>query len=114
MVNLIEILKEQGADVEDILERFLGDEEFYTDCFREFMLDDNFEALGKAIEDQDYGHAFDCAHALKGVAGNLGLKPLYYAVSDIVSALRTQQFDDLGTLYWMVVFNHDSYLALLQ
>ena len=111
-MNIMDILRTQGADIEEIMERFLGDEEFYIDCFKEFMLDDHFEALGKALEDQNYDQAFDCAHALKGVAGNLGLLPLYQAVGDIVSSLRTKRFDDLEPLYWVLVFYRDSYSQL--
>lgn len=113
-INLMDALKAKGADIDGIMERFLRDEAFYADCFEEFMLDGNFETLGKAIAVQDYPQAFECAHALKGVAGNLGLLKLYCAVSDIVSALRAKEYGTLGALYQSVVLEHASFASLLS
>lgn len=114
MSCLMDILGEQGADIEGIMERFLGDEVFYADCFKEFMQDQNFVALGKAIETKNYALAYDCAHALKGLAGNLGLIPLYCAVNDIVNALRVQKYDNLKQLYRILLSYHGSFSVLLS
>ncbi len=113
-MNLMAALKEKGADIDGIMERFLQDEAFYADCFEEFMLDENFEALGKAIALGYYPQAFECAHALKGVAGNLGLLPLYRAVNDMVSAIRASEYDALDRLYQIVVLEHDFFASLLS
>ena len=44
--------------------------------------------------------AFEAAHTLKGVAGNLGLKPLYDAVCHIVEPLRRgEERDDYAVMY---------------
>lgn len=112
--GFMDALKKKGADTDGIMERFLSDEALYADCFKEFMLDKNFEALGKAIEIQDYSQAFECAHALKGVAGNLGLLPLYHAIGNIVSALRTKEYDTLNALYQTVVWDYDAFSSLLS
>ncbi len=111
--NLMDALKAQGADIDGVMERFLRDEALYVDCFEEFMLDENFKALGKAIMVQDHSQAFEYAHALKGVAGNLGLLPLYRAASNIVSALRAKEYDTLDTLYQTVVAGRDLFASLL-
>lgn len=114
MNGLMGILREQGADIDGIMERFLGDETFYTGCFKEFMQDENFVELGKAIKAQNYRYAFECAHALKGVAGNLGLLPLYRAVSDIVDALRAEKYDSLENLYRDFISCRDIFIAVLE
>lgn len=44
-----------------------------------------------ALESKDYSKAFDCAHTLKGVCGNLGLTPMYEIICRVVEALRTKQ-----------------------
>ncbi|WMJ84211.1 Hpt domain-containing protein [Oscillospiraceae bacterium LTW-04] len=111
---LMDILREQGADIDGIMERFLGDEAFYTDCFKEFMQDEKFVALGKAIEAKSYKQAYEYAHALKGVAGNLGLIPLYRPVSDIVNALRAEKYDNLENLYCNFVVCWDVIIATLE
>lgn len=110
----MDILRGQGADIEGIMERFLGDEVFYVDCFKEFIQDQNFVELGKAIETQNYVRAYECAHALKGVAGNLGLISLYCSVNDIVNALRAKKYDGLNQLYQNMISDLGSFSALFS
>lgn len=110
----MDTLGEHGADLDGIAERFLGDEAFYVECLIEFMQDQNFEALEKAIEIQNYTEAFEQAHALKGVAGNLGLMPLYRALSDVISALKAKEYDDLELLYQTISSYHALYSGLLK
>lgn len=85
---LWEKLSRYGADMEGVDERFFGDAELYEDCLRIFFEDKNFALLGDAAEKNDAAGAFPAAHALKGVAGNLGLTPLYKAVCKMVEAVR--------------------------
>lgn len=110
----MDTLRVQGADIEGIMERFLGDEAFFVNCFKDFIQDQNFVELGKAIETQNYVRAYECAHALKGVAGNLGLIPLYYSVNEIVNALRAKKYDSLNELYQKMISDLASFSALLS
>lgn len=49
---------------------------------------------------RDYTAAFEAAHTLKGVVGNMGLTPLYQAVCEIVEPLRKrEQREDYGSFY---------------
>ena len=81
-------LADYGADIECIRDRFIDDMELYNMCFSSFLTDGGFEALERALAEKDYTAAFHAAHALKGVAGNLGLTPLYEALCELVEALR--------------------------
>lgn len=110
----MDTLEKTGADIDGIMERFLGDEALYADCFKAFMQDDNFEALGKALATRNYRQAFECAHALKGVAGNLGLLPLYRIAGDLVDALRVKNYDGLELLYRDTMAHRAALAALLQ
>ncbi len=47
----------------------------------------------------DLTGAFEAAHTLKGVAGNLGLTPLYEAVCAIVEPLRSRAGADYRSMY---------------
>ena len=65
-----------------------------------FFKDDNMEKLNDALNTGNIAGAYEAAHTLKGVAGNLGLTPLYEAVSDIVEPLRRGETDcDYAELY---------------
>ena len=104
---LIESLRAYGADVNGALARFLGDEELYVSCLSDFLEDPCFAELGHALRAGDYARAFDCAHTLKGVAGNMGLSPLYQAVSVLVESLRSKEYADLPAQYHEVTLQHD-------
>lgn len=103
MTDLIGRLRTYGADMDGALERFVGDEELYADCFQLFWEDASFPALDSALARQDYAAAFEAAHTLKGVAGNLGLTPLFDAVCALVEPLRQGERDGLEPLYQAVL-----------
>lgn len=103
MSTLTNHLAAAGADMRGALERFIGDEALYEECFRMFLEDSNFTALGCALSKKDYRAAFYAAHTLKGVAGNLGLTPLYNAICDVVESLRHQDYAHLDIRYRAVL-----------
>ncbi len=80
--------EDYGADYQATMERFLGNSAMYLKILEMLFLDDNLEKLADSIEKNNLTDAFAAAHTLKGVAGNLGLTPLYHAVCAIVEPLR--------------------------
>jgi len=46
--------------------------------------------MGINMESANYEEAYKCAHALKGVVGNLGLTPIFENVSALVEELRNK------------------------
>ena len=96
---LIERLKSYGADTDCIETRFLGNEELYKDCFGVFLAEGSFAALEEAVADKNYDAAFQAAHAIKGTSGNLGLLPLYQAVSVLVESLRAHNSENVSEEY---------------
>jgi hypothetical protein len=87
-MSILKELNNNGCDVKGALDRVLGDEELYIICLRKFVADDSFENLGKFIEEKNIEKAFNESHTLKGVAGNLGIIPLYELLVIIVEKLR--------------------------
>ncbi|MEF9920142.1 MAG: Hpt domain-containing protein [Erysipelotrichaceae bacterium] len=99
MSKLMKQLKNYGADIDGIMNRFLEDEALYESCFKTFLKDDSFVKLGEAIEELNYEQAFEYAHTLKGVSGNMGLIPLYDYVCRIVEELRAKEYETLESDY---------------
>lgn len=99
MSRLIEKLTEYGADITGILERFLEDEELYESCIETFYSDTGFNNLGIAILNKQYDAAFNYAHTLKGVTGNMGLTPLYNSIVVLVEALRNKDYSQVEMQY---------------
>lgn len=88
-------LEENGADVEATLKRFMGNDAIYQKFLGKFPADPNYANLGSNIEAGAFEEAYKCAHALKGVVGNLGLTPIFDKVSDLVEELRNKAADEV-------------------
>lgn len=95
-----ELFEEYGAEYEPTMARFMNGESSYLRFLDMLFRDDSLDNLGKALEANDLTAAFAAAHTLKGVAANMGLTPLYNAVSAIVEHLRVgEERDDYLRFY---------------
>ncbi|MEG1847189.1 MAG: Hpt domain-containing protein [Lachnospiraceae bacterium] len=99
MDKMLEQLREYGADVDGAMERFLGDVALYHSCFDTYLEDVAFKAIGDALQREDYKEAFEYAHALKGITGNMALTPIYQEVCLLVEALRKGDSSNLSSYY---------------
>ena len=84
----IEALKSFGADADEGLKRCVNNEEFYFKMIGKAVNEPSFDMLYSALDEKDYDMAFEKAHALKGVLGNLALTPIYDPMSEMVELLR--------------------------
>lgn len=88
-------LEECGADVETTLKRFMNNDAIYQKFLGKFPNDQNYANLGTNLEAGAFEEAYKCAHALKGVVGNLGLTPIYERVSELVEELRNKAAEEV-------------------
>lgn len=65
-----------ALDVADGLGRVMNNKKLYFRLLRSFSGLKMAEDIGVAVGDGDHGHVQQAAHALKGVAANLGLREL--------------------------------------
>lgn len=86
----IEGLRAYGANVEEGLERCFKNEAFYLKLVGMMQQDNGFDRLEEALNAGNLDAAFEAAHALKGVLGNLALTPAYDQVSEITELLRAR------------------------
>ena len=108
----IDALKQFGADVDDGLSRCMGNEAFYFKLIGKVVEDKNFQALEDAVAAKDLDKAFDAAHSLKGVLGNLALTPVYEPVFEITELLRERKDIDYSE-YLKTISEKRSELAAL-
>ena len=95
----IEALKEYGANTEEGLSRCFNKKEFYLKLVSMGLADANFDKLQRAVATCDAKAAFEAAHALKGVTGNLSLTPLYAPISEMTELLRGKsEMGNMSTL----------------
>ena len=114
MPEFITLFEEYGANYELTMNRFLHNEAMYLKLLNKLPADPNLQRLEKALECGDLSDAFEAAHTLKGVAGNLGLTPLFDAVSAIVEPLRAGKILDYTELAQAVRQEFGRVEALLE
>ena len=90
----IENLKAYGANVEEGVKRCLDDEDFYIDLVISAIPDERIDELEMRINSGDLDKAFEIAHALKGMYGNISITPIYEPISEITEQLRSRNSID--------------------
>ena len=109
----IENLKKFGADTKEGLERCLGDEGFYLMLVPSAATDENYENIKKSIEAGKLDDAFEAAHALKGVLGNLALTPIYDPCSELTEHLRARDKMDYAPLLRKLFAQRDKLASMI-
>ena len=81
-----------GLNVQEALQRLLGNEELYQKLLQEFALDQEaaVTAAQEAMLQEDWEVAVRTAHTLKGSAANLGAMALSKAAAQLEMALRAK------------------------
>ena len=107
-------LESWGCKVEDALERTLGDEDFLVKVMKKAVNDNSIAQLGMALKEKNCKQAFEAAHDLKGVMGNVGLTPIYTIAVRIVEPLRNDEMDGTEDLYKQLVENIEKAKGILM
>lgn len=84
------------TDVEGAVRRLSGNEDVYVECLQAFLTDETMRQINDAIKNAAFDDAFTAAHALKGVAGNMGFVPLMHAVGRLVVLIRGGRLKEIG------------------
>ena len=90
----VDNLKKFGANTEEGIARCMGNEQFYLKLVATVPGQKEFDVLREKASAGDLDAAFEAAHALKGVLGNLSLTPLYEKVCEITELLRDKKDTD--------------------
>ncbi|MCH5268621.1 MAG: Hpt domain-containing protein [Lachnospiraceae bacterium] len=109
---MLDKLREYGCEVDEALERFVDDEQFYRECYKVFFSGDSLKQLGAALDKGDIEAAFICSHTMKGTVGNLGLTTLYDQLVLIVEPLREGKMDGVMLAYEMLCTEWEKFSIL--
>lgn len=101
-----------GANVDEGLSRCMNNESFYLRLVGTVQNEKGFDALAQAIDSGDLHAAFEAAHGLKGVLGNLSITPLYEPVSEITELLRNETQMDYTDIMQQIMDRWDRFRAL--
>ena len=86
-MNLKECYAVMNSDYDEVMAR-LPREASVIKFLRKFAIDTEFSKMLEAFEQKNYEVVFSTTHNLKGVCGNLSLKPLAKACSEICEEVR--------------------------
>ncbi len=107
----MEKLTEFGIDPAEGLKRCMNKEEFFFKMIKMSLSNAYFDSLGGLIEAGDLDEAFEQAHALKGVLGNIAIAPLYEPMAAMTELLRAKKEADYAALYRPIKELRDRLLA---
>ena len=108
----IEKLNAFGADTAEGLGRCYNNEKLYLRLINMVVKEGNFDKLLAATQAGDLDAAFEAAHALKGVLGNLSLTPMYDKTVEITELLRARTQMDYPPLVTELLAMRDQLAAL--
>ncbi len=85
-----------GLDCKEMIEKFMDSEQMFLKFFKKFFdsSDSVVEELRIAVDSNDYAQMENRAHALKGMAGNIGLNAVFTPAQKIVDDMRAQRYTD--------------------
>ena len=90
MNKILKSLENWGARPDEALRRMLGDDRFYFKLINTFIEELDDDELSSLVVEKKFHDAFVIAHRMKGSATDLGLAPLFYALSAVTEDLRDQ------------------------
>lgn len=92
----------------------MGNEAFLYMLLGRFAAGTAIEELETAMGSHEAAVIFDQAHTLKGVAENLGLKPLYEKVSVLVEITRKGSVEGADEVFAQVKQIYEEVINLLE
>ena len=110
----LDALNELGANTKEGLGRCLNNEDFYLRLVKMAVMDEGFEKLKAAIEAKDLDEAFERAHALKGVTGNVSLTSIYIPMQEITEELRARMDIDYTEILGRIFDELEKVRALID
>lgn len=90
-MSLFEELKELGVNIEEGMDRMMGNAALYERMLGSFVKVMKASEITPDFDEEDYADIIEKAHTLKGTSGNLSLTPIYEAYSEILALLRGGQ-----------------------
>ena len=113
-MRTLDKIKELGIDPKEGMTRCMNNEVFFFKMISMAISNEYFETLDKALNEGDLNTAFEAAHALKGVIGNLALAPIYIPLSEMTELLRTRKPADYTSMYRPIKEIRDQLLAMTK
>lgn len=90
-MNLLEELKELGVNVDEGINRLMGNASLYEKMLGTFVKMLETSVVDPDFDGENYDDVIETTHAIKGASGNLSITPVYDAYTEIVDLLRSKK-----------------------
>ena len=110
---MIDKLKFLGADIDDAMRRFQGNEGLYKRLLAKFPEQTVNLNSSEYFDKEEYEKALENIHTLKGLAANLSLANLYEAYSEVVNLLRTERYIEAEQRYFALLPLEEKYNKII-
>lgn len=94
----LSVLESAGIDTQEALGRVMGNEGLYERLLGRFLADESCADIAVAVDAHDVDAAIGATHALKGVAGNLSIRPVYELAAKQCDLFRAGAWDEAVAL----------------
>ena len=111
---LLDELKELGSNVDEGLERFMGNAALYERMLHKLPDMIRKTDVGAAFAGGELKEAEEQAHALKGATGNLSVTPLFEGYTKVVDLLRAGQAEQAKAVYDGIISVQDQVIACIE
>ena len=109
----MEKLRAFSPTADEGLSRCMNNESFYFRLIGMAVNEQSFGLLKEALDAGDYKKAFEEAHKLKGMLGDLSLAPMFDIVSRLTELLRPGQPCDCTALVDELLAKRDELAAMI-
>ena len=107
-------LTEAGINVEEAVNRFMGNEVLLERFLKKFLEDPYYGKLTEAISKGEREDAFIAAHTLKGVCGNLAFTQLFPLFVQQVNFMRKDKWEDAIAMMPEITREYDKTVGVIQ
>lgn len=90
-MSLLEELKTLGVNVDEAMDRLMGNTSLYEKMLGKFADMIKKADIDPDFDSNDYAEIIEKTHSIKDASGNLSLTPIYEAYTKIVNLLRSGQ-----------------------
>jgi HPt (histidine-containing phosphotransfer) domain-containing protein len=79
---------------DEIMERFMGKEDFYRKMLKKFLEEKSFARLEEAASGKNWHEVFVQAHTIKGLCANLGLQNIVEYAVPLTESVRNEPYNE--------------------
>ncbi len=114
MKKFYEDLSTYGVNIENVMDRFMNNEDIYERFLKKFLDDPNYKLLEQSLIDKNYEDALSSSHTLKGVCGNLGMDTMFKLLEKMVADIRAEDYSNLDSQFEALTPNYNEICGVIR